>query len=376
MKIETRITLAKLGLLAVVSLVCLGLVEFSLRMIYANQEPPYSISPGAGKTYSVINPEFTHSVTTNSLNFRDEEIIEKQPDEHRVLFIGDSFTFGLGVEMSDVFHSRMERTLTFTGKRINAINLGGKARGFRETGEVIDEFEPDAIVAQIFIGNDFYDLQVEVARIDAEKRAANSRANSGDSLNSGKQGGDQFTPGPLAVPFDPRGEYRKFLIMEILWRNLLNIEAFDDFFFMTEIRYRGRALLLREQPDLERRLIQRELELLADLSDITRSKGVPLYVFIIPYQVQALKAHLLDVEKYDYQKPNRILKEFFAEREVPCLDFLDLYDQLERETVTTFYYNRDGHWSREGHEHAARALALFLSEIDPRYKARPGAPPS
>lgn len=356
------------------SALCLTLLELSLRLIYATSEPAYAVSPGGGQNYSITNPEFVHSVRTNSINIRDSEIGEKRPAEHRILFAGDSFTFGLGVEIGDAFHSRLEQSLLHSGNPINALNFGGKGRVFRETGRVIDETEADALVAQIYIGNDFYDLQAEVKAAAAEDAQQESRISSAGEADAREQGGEEEPRTPIA-PIDARAKYRDLYIIEIIWRNLVEIEAFDDLLFMTDLRYGGRPLLLRDQPDLEKRLVDRELEILAAMIESARSKGVELYVFLIPFKVQALKAHLLDPEKYDYQKPNRILKEFFAQRGVPCLDFLDLYDAMEHEEVRRLYYNRDLHWNAAGHAHAAQALAHFLSRADSEYSLRPSASP-
>ena len=85
-----------------------------------------------------------------------------------------------------------------------------------------------------------------------------------------------------------------------------------------------------------------------------------------------LKAGLLDKDKYDYQKPNRILRDFFKERDIPCLDFLQIYDQMEPKTVKSFYYRKDMHWTVAGHRHAAKALTRILCETNKQLKPTSG----
>jgi len=51
----------------------------------------------------IATGDFDHSATLNSLGLRDEEILVKQPEEFRILFIGDSFTYGLGVRDTETF---------------------------------------------------------------------------------------------------------------------------------------------------------------------------------------------------------------------------------------------------------------------------------
>jgi hypothetical protein len=360
--------LAKIILAVVASMACLVVIEISLQIIYGNRTAAYTVSPGGGKTYEIINEEFIHTVRTNSLNIRDEEVGEKQPDEYRILFTGDSFTFGVGVEFDEAFHTRIEETLVRDGKPVNAINLGGKREVYWETAKAIDEMKGDAMVVQIFIGNDFYDLQTETNRTFGNANPETTIPEPGSPTVNSPTG--QVQPTESKRKADKRAQFRqrKIYTLQILWRNLIKIEAFDNLLFKKDLRYGGRPILLKDYPQLEQSLVERELEILAHMHDAAKARDMDFYVFIVPFKVQCLKANLLDKEKYDYKKPNRILREFFAKRGVPCLDFLELYDQMEHRRVKSFYYLKDMHWTPEGHKHAAKAISEFLAESDNQFQ--------
>lgn len=101
-------------------------------MARAEPPPPVALEPGtgfapAGNLGFVLEPETTwrHAtsdfdvrVATNSLGLRGPEVVlPKPPGRYRVLALGDSFTFGWGVELEDAWHSRAARELEAPDER-------------------------------------------------------------------------------------------------------------------------------------------------------------------------------------------------------------------------------------------------------------------
>ncbi len=69
---------------------------------------------------------------TNHLGYRDEEFaVEPGPDELRVLAIGDSFTFGVGVRLEDCWVQCLERALAGRLRRTVQVVNGGFVAGHR-----------------------------------------------------------------------------------------------------------------------------------------------------------------------------------------------------------------------------------------------------
>ena len=97
-------------------------------------------------------------VKTNSIGFRDDEISDKRTGEFRILFLGDSVTFGWGVEAQDTFSERTGRLLQADSSLlITAINSG--VGGYNTTNEAAvltrhgDVLQPDLVVLT-YVGND------------------------------------------------------------------------------------------------------------------------------------------------------------------------------------------------------------------------------
>lgn len=93
--------------------------------------------------------EFDTSVSTNSVGLRDREIDFSKP---RILCVGDSFTFGFGVQDDEAFCARLEAEL---GGRYDVINAGFADGTSPDTYALwlsrrYDELQPRLIVCSLF----------------------------------------------------------------------------------------------------------------------------------------------------------------------------------------------------------------------------------
>lgn len=94
----------------------------------------------------------SYRVETNNKGIREESFSDEKPEDvKRILFLGDSFTFGWGVNSSDRFSDIVEKKLNNeSSTRYQAINAGIPGYGlednlilFRERGI---SYEPDIVV--------------------------------------------------------------------------------------------------------------------------------------------------------------------------------------------------------------------------------------
>ena len=123
--------------------------------------------PGYRGAMTVQGRECTIRISSSGL--RGPDLPPRVAGEKRVLVLGDSMTFGSGVEDDETFCAALERKLSKAGDPpVRVLNAGVPAYGVREMAmrfaRLDPELEPDAIVACVYIGNDFED-DVEVDRV-------------------------------------------------------------------------------------------------------------------------------------------------------------------------------------------------------------------
>jgi len=94
----------------------------------------------------------------NSLGFRDVEVPLKKARTYRIVAIGDSFTYGWGVNLEDAWCKRLERNLRDKGMDIEILNLGKPAAGPHEYAtiaeSVVPVLRPDLVLVAVLAGDD------------------------------------------------------------------------------------------------------------------------------------------------------------------------------------------------------------------------------
>ena len=101
-----------------------------------------------------VLPQAGPSISLNSLGFRDREIGPKNPNRYRIAIIGDSFTFGNGIEEQDRFSNLIQGVL---GPQYEVLNLGHPGNNLPDHLIELDlalKMSPDFVLLQLY-ENDF-----------------------------------------------------------------------------------------------------------------------------------------------------------------------------------------------------------------------------
>jgi lysophospholipase L1-like esterase len=124
--------------------------------------------------YSVVEhstDEFSYQARINNLGFRDRDFAGRRSGAKRVLAIGDSFTYGWGVDGEDSWPKVMERDLRRGGLDIEVANLGAPGAGPREYAALAERaiplLRPDLVVVAMLQADDLF----QAAETPAERPA-------------------------------------------------------------------------------------------------------------------------------------------------------------------------------------------------------------
>lgn len=337
--------------------VAFGLAELMVRLIRPQETGPvrFAFQPelGAipvplqkGKQSSPGSSDFTYS--NNSLGFRgSREYAPKKAGVRRILCLGDSFTYGIGVNDDQTFAVHLERHLRETQSAAEVINAGCPGKGtdyelklFQSIGA---KLRPDVTILSFF-SNDFQD---------------NER---GEYYEVRADGGLQ------AKPLDPGGLKTWLFRLPgynwlISWSHAANLMKQIAVNYLAGAGQSGAAAGLvvsyRNEgeglvTDANRKLTEIHL---AHLREAVRRSGSDLAVFYIPAagEVESFR------RSGEISRDERAIKEILATQGGSLLSLTPLLAAAP-EPIEALYY-AEGHWTPRSHALAGEFMATYLDKL-------------
>lgn len=126
---------------------------------------PFAMMPGFKGSVFDRAYQLQFSVTINGKGFRTHEFVSKAPDEIRIVAIGDSTTYGHGVDGGATYPELLEsmlRSKTPGDPKVRVFNLGvgdyGPVEYYLLAKTYLPLLKPDITIVAFFTGNDIADL--------------------------------------------------------------------------------------------------------------------------------------------------------------------------------------------------------------------------
>ncbi|MBK7586217.1 MAG: SGNH/GDSL hydrolase family protein [Myxococcales bacterium] len=283
---------------------------------------------------SVSSSEYQVDIAINSLGFRnDEYTVQKPAGVTRVVLLGDSFVYGLGVRHEETFYERLETKLNAAGSRkyevwnVAAVSWASYVQ-LRIVEQQLPGFSPDLLVL-FFDDSDFYDNEV-YRRLEGP-------------------GGNFRGDGDMEEFWKLREQ-----VIAQAWRHNADGGVADardagadgaaSFPSFAELRARSAG-------DIEA------------MAAKLRASSVPFLVVTYPYPGFTEQ----------YQKEE--LRPLYARLEAQAIAHISLYDLFPVDTHSRFYFKGNRHWNAAGSQRVADALELVLRERYPALFPPPGSEP-
>lgn len=269
-------------------------------------------------------------INTNSLGLRDYELpLSKPARTRRVVIIGDSITFGAGVELKNTYAKQLETLLHLNKKTYQVINAGVSHYQFEHyyiliTEGYLDKLAPDHII----IGFCINDVRPKYYAHPSYLVARNSNR----------------TPRERLIFISKR--LVENVALFALYERVVNSTRFGRERY--ELRWIHSVMDSWENHDLVRNLTR----MLAEVKEVLAKKGIRLSVVIFPELHQ-----LLDDVKYGMPRDKilSILKGL-------NIEYIDLYDSFKgRDNVRQYFLAGDPvHFTAMGHQIIAKQIESEL----------------
>lgn len=356
-----------------------GATELSIRLWWPQPErSAWRINQELGLSHlpqeliTIVEPEFTTTVVTNSQGFVDLEHAPVKPQGlTRIAVLGDSFVEAVQVPLASNFCRLLEQKLTNNYNLANEVlNFGIAGAGTAAEYLVLHKhalpYSPDLVLLMFLLSNDVLNNHPE---LDPKKDKPFLKLESG-RLQPWTVG----TNAPGVKAQESLAPKRTWLSRSHLVRLVQKRVARYH-----ETKARGTVegipldylVFKRPAPPLWEEAWAVTSDLLKIMNAELRAQGIPLLVVAIPDRIQVypelfekvIKQYpRLREQSFELDYPNHRLRAICQTNGIKYFDLLPHFraQYLDSEPL---YFLRDGHWNQAGHKAVASLLAPVAFEI-------------
>ena len=281
----------------------------------------------------------TFHVHTNERGFRGPLVSAMADEPLRILSLGDSFTFGWGVDFEQQCVARFVEAYrqAHADRRVGTANVScpgwdPKDYFFAYQTEAGDK-KPDLVVLGVFSGNDV--MPPDAPRFDDHRKA----------------------PSIEELPSPPQPLFRS-----VDWVRA----QLSGSLFIAKLRAKhGKpAAFALYDPDLEKqkKTWDTTFHYLEQVDRAVRADGGKLVVVLYPTPMQVNTPGALDEAGYDHAAPEKVVGAFCKDKGIELVTLLDDLKAAAREKQD-LYFVKDRHLTVHGNEVATLALTKKLAPI-------------
>ena len=324
-------------------LILAGIAELTLRVIYpqwgdfsvnrfvqTEYVPDYGVvytgRPGFDGYFAQNNGDFRAHIRINDAGLRNDEPVTAA--DNRIWLLGDSMTFGWGVEREEMYSSQLNDMLPI--QTYNVASPGTDVCGYEAlTKRMPNDVKPAGVVVGLILENDIlsYDCQAKPNEIGTDEDWMPSLTWLKGALTS-------------------RSALYNFLSVsvkrvDVLREGLIAIGAINR-------EHAYRSLPSEEQVRKNIDSTANELQRLRSLYDLK----TPFLIAVIPSRFEIINGD---------QAFKLLRLEMLAALEARGLPALDLFPAFSQYPLLETHFAHDGHWSPRGHQLAAETISTAFA---------------
>ena len=341
--------------------------DAELRQDEFDPELGWRLKPGE---YTVKAPQafMTHAVSINQMGLRVAHVTVRNASSpaQRVVMLGDSFTFGQGVDDAALFTTQMERRLNErqTGIRYEVINAGVPGYGTGQELILTRRLMALGVVGQIYVLNVFTNDLLDNLRLDYASRMTNP-VQPGFALDFHGQLTFSYRPqrilreGSNLVAAQQRPTSMLFSVLQVRLRSLAQTKPG----FVRLARTLGFDITVPRLPGVisawyDDEVLQAGIPLmkalLAEIDWTVKGRQAVLLVSLIPSPMQVYKEAYGEILRASFpddplaqefmadpNRPQRVIRAMCQELNLP---FLDVYEEFAA-SDRSLYVPVDGHFN-------------------------------
>ncbi len=297
---------------------------------------------------------------SNYLGFRDKDHSFNKPnDTYRILLLGDSLTYGPGVNTDETYPKKFEKILNkeYKNKKIEIINMGmifyGPEQYYNLYEEYGKKYNPDLVVVSYHLLTDPY---------DAYEYDLNRKSYFYKSI-------PDFVPYKVNQFLKEKSLlYRAFLSGYYGWANRQQVNVEKIVFNGKNNRYQYDTQLNTSSPSMKKgwEISEKYMNLLINSAKSNNSK-ISVIIFptpaqILPNEWEKMKkeGYLSDQRLYSQSKTREKMLQLCRKYSWKCLDLQDPFRKSKN--IDKLFLKKDIHLTGYGNEITANALLNYLKQ--------------
>jgi lysophospholipase L1-like esterase len=313
--------------------------------------------------------DYSQTVSTNNLGYRGKDFSATKPENtKRILVLGDSMTFGLGVSDSETYPAVLEEIIKKSRPDVEVINAGF-TDGFAPDSYYVFlkdrglALSPDAVIMGLFVWNDITDLS-ETVWTETDDQGLPTKVTSCCRVVDAGVLRNRHIAWEFQVPY--LRESHLFILLAKTINEHFRLFPVAETKTVKRDLYQG-CIFSPDCIGYFREEENKTFRVIGQIKKLADERKIPFFVVLIPVDFQLYPDA---ASKYGYlaykppaDAPDFLQKHLTARLTAESVLNFDLYGAFDQQRERGYpYFAKDAHFNGLGNRIAAEAIYEYLKD--------------